>query len=205
MGENTRQHKKSYDELGFTDDYLFCRILMENEDLCIELAEMITGRTIKSILRTETQKSVQLSYDGKGIRFDVYFEDEENVVYDIEMQAVKKYDLSKRSRYYQGMVDLNVLSKGDGYDTLKDSYIIFICTFDEFGSGRHVYSFENLCIEDPQIRLRDGSHKVFLCRFRQERLLRKNERFSGLYRRQENIRKPLQTPAKRSREIQIAR
>lgn len=30
MGENTRQHKKSYDELGFTDDYLFCRILMEN-------------------------------------------------------------------------------------------------------------------------------------------------------------------------------
>ena len=43
------------------------------------------------------------------------------------------------------------------------------------------------------------------CRFRQERLLRKNERFSGLYRRQENKRKPLQTPAKRSREIQVAR
>ena len=41
--------EKTYDELEFTDDFLFCHILMENEDLCIELVEMITGRKIKSI------------------------------------------------------------------------------------------------------------------------------------------------------------
>ena len=33
---------KSYDELDFSDDFLFCHILMANEDLCIELVEMIT-------------------------------------------------------------------------------------------------------------------------------------------------------------------
>ena len=38
--------EKSYDELDFTDDFLFCRIMMENEDLCIEMAEMITGKTL---------------------------------------------------------------------------------------------------------------------------------------------------------------
>ena len=58
--------EKTYDELEFTDDFLFCHILMENEELCIELVEMITGRKIKSIVRLEGQKSIRLTYDGKG-------------------------------------------------------------------------------------------------------------------------------------------
>ena len=147
----------------FTDDFLFCHILMENEDLCIELVEMITGRKIKSIIKPESQKAIRLTYDGKGVRFDVYFEDEENVIYDIEMQASKKYNLRKRSRYYQGMIDLNILGKSKDYETLKDSYIIFICTFDEFGDERHLYTFENVCMENPEIKLDDGAHKIFLC------------------------------------------
>ncbi len=155
--------EKAYDELGFTDDYLFCRILTENEDLCVELAEMITGRKIRSLVRREEQKAIRLTEDGKGVRFDVYFEDEDNVVYDIEMQTTKKKNLSKRTRYYQGMLDLNILSKGDGYGKLKESYIIFICTFDAFGKGRHKYTFTNLCVEDTSISLEDGSHKIFLC------------------------------------------
>lgn len=155
--------EKTYDELEFTDDFLFCNILMANEDLCIELVEMITGRKVKSIVKSEDQKSIRLTYDGKGVRFDVYFEDEENVIYDIEMQTTRKYNLRKRTRYYQGMIDLNILSKGSNYNSLKETYIIFICTFDEFGDGRHIYTFENICKQNPKIRLNDGTNKIFLC------------------------------------------
>ncbi len=52
---------------------------------------------------------------------------------------------------------------GSFSNKLKESYVIFICTFDEFGKGRHVYSFENRCKEDLSIRLNDGTHKIFLC------------------------------------------
>ncbi len=155
--------EKSYDELDFTDDFLFCKIMMENEDLCIEMAEMITGRQIRMLVCTEDQKTIRLTRNGKGVRFDVYFEDDEKVIYDIEMQATKKKDLPKRTRYYQGMIDLNVLTKGDKYTLLRESYIIFICTFDEFEKGRHKYSFENACLEDPEVKLKDGTHKIFLC------------------------------------------
>ena len=68
-----------------------------------------------------------MTYDGKGIRFDVYTEDEKNTVYDIEMQTTSQKDLPKRSRYYQGMVDLNLIERGAKFKQLKNSYIIFIC------------------------------------------------------------------------------
>lgn len=61
------------------------------------------------------------------------------------------------------MIDLNILGKSREYETLKDTYIIFICTFDEFGDGRHKYTFENVCRENPEITLNDGTHKIFLC------------------------------------------
>ena len=51
------------------------------------------------------------------------------------MQVVNKKDLSKRSRYYQGMIDLNSIEKGELYNDLKDSIIIFICKFDPFKKG----------------------------------------------------------------------
>lgn len=37
--------------------------------------------------------------------------------------------------YCQGMIDLNILEKGEDYRNLKKSYVIFICTFDQYGKG----------------------------------------------------------------------
>lgn len=54
------------------------------------------------------------------------------------------------------------LDKGEPYWNLKKSYVIFICTFDLFGEGRHRYTFENRCREDYGIALGDEAIKMFL-------------------------------------------
>lgn len=82
---------------------------------------------------------------GKGVRLDVYVEDDWNTVFDLEMQIHMKRNLAKRMRYYQGMIDLNILEKGGDYNKLKKSYVIFICTFDLYGQGHHLHTFEYLC------------------------------------------------------------
>lgn len=51
----------------------------------------------------------------------------------VEMQAVTSLYLPKRTRYYQSMTDLQLVDKGQDYDTLNNSYIIFICLSDLFG------------------------------------------------------------------------
>lgn len=69
------------------------------------------------------------------------------------MQPTKRGHLPKRSRYYQGMIDLELIEKGELYDKLKRSYVIFICRFDLFGKNRCIYTFENRCVEDMDVAL----------------------------------------------------
>lgn len=45
---------------------------------------------------------------------------------------------------------------------MKNSFVIFICTFDPFKEGRHQYTFQNSCIENPNLLLGDDTTKVFL-------------------------------------------
>ena len=92
----------------------------------------------------------------------MYVKDEKEVVYDIEMQVSHTKELSKRSRYYQSMIDLQLIDKGQLYDELKRSYVIFICPFDLYGKRRHIYTFENICKEDGSISMGDEAVKIFL-------------------------------------------
>ena len=78
------------------------------------------------------------------------------------MQVSDTKELPKRSRYYQGMIDIQLIDAGQHYKKLNRSYIIFICPFDLYGKGRHIYTFENICKEDNSISMGDEAVKIFL-------------------------------------------
>ena len=153
---------RSYEELNFSDDFMFCKVLINNLDLCKELLELVLDVPIREIRISNSQKSIDITYDGKGVRFDVYVEDEANTVYDIEMQNITRKDLPKRMRYYQGMIDLNLIEKGSSYNELRKSYIIFICKEMPFEKNLPVYTFKNVCVQDNSISLGDDTVKVVL-------------------------------------------
>ena len=154
---------KTYEELTFVDDFIFCKVLTTNPHLCHELLELIIGRKVGQFTRLDKQQPIELTADGKGVRFDVYSEDDTGTVFDCEMQTTENRNLPKRSRYYQGMIDLNLIERGADYSELKKSYVIFICSFDAFGAGLHKYTFENVCKELPHMNLGDETSKIFLC------------------------------------------
>ena len=101
--------------------------------------------------------------NGRGVRFDVCLEGEEEVC-DIEMQNnVDRKVLPKRARYYQGAMDIDELKRSEDYTKLKKSYILFICREMPFeGKDLHKFTFRNVCVEDPELELGDGTCKIFL-------------------------------------------
>ncbi len=152
---------KQFDELTITDDFMFCKVLSHNEELCRELIELIMGKKIKILRRVDTQKSIEITRDGKGIRMDVVMEGDDTI-YDLEMQNSHKQELPRRSRYYQAMTDLDLMSRGMEYGKLSPSVIIFLCTFDPLGKGLSRYTVKPCIEEAPEVEYNDGTRKVFL-------------------------------------------
>lgn len=113
---------------------------MRNPELCKELLQRILPDiTIDHVEYPELQKGIKPDVDAKSVRLDVYVKDEKDTVYDIEMQTTDTKELPKRSRYYQSMIDLQLIDKGESYKKLNKSYVIFICLRDIFHKGRHIY------------------------------------------------------------------
>ena len=153
---------KAYEELTFSDDFMFCKVLSTDLELCKDILQLILGISIREVRLSEAQKTVEVRPEGRGVRFDVYVEDDNNTVFDLEMQRRDYSDLPKRSRYYQGMIDTNMIDRGALFKDLKRSYVIFVCLKDHFDAGLPMYTFENICIQDPKIKLGDDTTKVFL-------------------------------------------
>ena len=150
---------KSVEELTFTDDFMFGTI-MKHKPVCKGVLERLLHIKVGKIEYPSLQKTIAPFYESKGIRLDVYVA-ESSRVFDIEIQTSVPPDLPKRTRYYQSLMDVDCLLRGQSYAELKDSYVLFICTQDPFNKGLPVYTFENTCREESGLFLADKSYKVF--------------------------------------------
>ena len=142
-------------------NHIVFALVMRRKKLAIKCLERILNKKIADLQYIESEKTVEVSAQVHGVRLDVYCENEESV-YNIELQAYQTEDIPKRSRYYQDMMDMILLEKSDEYETLKKNIVIFICTFDPFKQGRHIYTFENRCVQDTELRLNDETTKIIL-------------------------------------------
>ena len=150
---------KPVEELTFTDDFMFGTV-MKNKVICKGVLERLLHIKVGKIEYPSLQKTIAPFYESKGIRLDVYVSDPERI-FDIEIQTSIPPSLPKRTRYYQSLMDVDNLLRGQSYADLKESYVIFICTQDPFGKGLPVYEFRNICTADGTLFLDDKSVKVF--------------------------------------------
>ena len=153
--------RKPFEELTIADNFMFCKV-MEHKAICKEFLEIVFRCKIEKITYLMSENTVTTNSSAKTIRLDVLVKDGSGSSYDLEMQVGNEYNIPKRMRYYQAVLDVAFLDKGYSYKGLNNSLIIFICLFDPIGNNRAVYTFENICIEDRSILLRDGTKKIIL-------------------------------------------
>ena len=148
---------KKFEDLTFTDHYMFEKVL-KNPEICKELLERLLKIQIERLEYPEVEKTISPYYETKGVRLDVYVKDN-NKVFDIELQNSTDSNLGLRTRYYQSMLDTDNLLKGQHYTELPDSYIVFICKNDPFEKELPIYTFQTVCIENPNLTIKDNAIK----------------------------------------------
>ena len=165
-----------WDAITIKNNFLFQETL-RNKSLCKQLLERVLHIQVKTIRYMETEKTMKAQLSSKNTRLDVYVEDKDGNVADIEMQttdtkSVINYDerdektiireLPLRTRYYQNIIGTNMLRRGMHYRELRKAYVIFICTFDPFGTGLPVYHFTYRCKENGNLQMGDLTENIFL-------------------------------------------
>jgi len=152
--------RKTLQDLTIKDNFLFGAV-MRVEENCKGFLEMVLGFPIARVVVSK-EKSIIYHPEYKGVRLDIYAEDENHTHYNVEMQVRKKKSLGKRSRYYHSQMVMEYLESGEEYETIPDTFVIFVCDFDPFGQGLYCYTFRNECQEDKSVRMEDGSNTIFL-------------------------------------------
>ena len=167
--ETEQQLEQKWKNATIANNFIFYKVMQNNEDVCKELLEILLQIKIDHIVM-HTEETIEIDYDKKGIRLDVYAEGSDKA-FDLEMQSTDKRELPERARYYQGVLDVQALSSGADYKELKDNYVIFICVPDIFERGLAKYTFENLCLENTEIKLNDRAYKYFFIASNYDKIL----------------------------------
>ncbi|WP_288516875.1 Rpn family recombination-promoting nuclease/putative transposase [uncultured Treponema sp.] len=152
---------EKWNSLTLANNFIFCKVLEENPDVCKELLEMLLDIKIDRIEQPKSEQTFKTDFDSRGIRLDVYVKDGTGRCFDIEIQTSNYMQLAKRARYYQGLMDVDSIQFGQEYSALKDSYVIFLCLGDAFGHRLPVYTFRYRAEEDKNILMNDGTVNIF--------------------------------------------
>ena len=161
-----RVDRSIIDDIKITDNILFTSVF-ENINIIKKFLEVILEFKITNITLKQKEKVIDRVGKSRGIRLDVYVEDVNSKIYDIEIQTSDEKNLLTRMRYYQGMIDTNHLEKGQDFNDLKNTYIIFICTFNYFkyiGLNDIMYKIQPTLIDlnNKKYNISDGSTKIII-------------------------------------------
>jgi predicted transposase/invertase (TIGR01784 family) len=109
----------------------------------------------------------------RSVRLDVLATDRAGRKINIEIQRSDKGAGRKRARYNSSMMDANLLQKGEDFDKLPETYVVFITECDVIGDGQPLYKIERY-ISGSGKKFEDGSHIRYEFHPQRVRLSRKN-------------------------------
>ena len=158
-----RKHQEDLQRLrGFRlldDDFL--TKCFEGDTASIELVlQIVLEKPDLKVLDVRTQVFVE-NLLNCSVRLDILAADSTGAKLNVEVQRSDKGAGRKRARYNSSMMDANLLKKGEDFDKLPETWVIFITENDVMGKGLPLYPIER-CFLGTGERFEDGSHILYV-------------------------------------------
>lgn len=125
---------------------LVLHIVLDMPTLTVE--EVHTQVFVGNLLHHSVTLDI-VARDGSGRRFNV------------EIQRTDKGAGGKRARFHSSMLDAQLLEKSADFDSLPETYVIFITERDTLKGGAPLYRFDRCNIETGE-PLGDGTHIIYV-------------------------------------------
>ena len=141
------------------DDFL--TKCFEGDTASIELVlQIVLEKLDLKVLDVRTQVFVE-NLLNRSVRLDILATDSTGAKLNVEVQRSDKGAGRKRARYNSSMMDANLLKKGEDFDKLPETWVIFITENDVMGKGLPLYPIEWRFLETGK-RFEDSSHILYV-------------------------------------------
>ena len=148
-------------ELRLMDDDFFSEALDGKTEAVEYILNTVLERDDIKVKSTKAQVEYK-SATKRSIKLDIQAEDVNGRLMDIEIQRSDRGSGVRRARFHSSMIDRALLSKGDDFEDLVDTYVIFITEKDKFGMGIPLYHIERKISEMDNALFGDGAHILYV-------------------------------------------
>jgi len=141
------------------DDFL--TKCFDGDTASIELVlQIVLEKPDLKVLDVHTQVFVE-NLLNRSVRFDILATDSTGIKINVEIQRADKGAGRKRARYNSSMMDAVLLKKGEDFDNLPETWVVFITENDVIGKGLPLYPVER-CFLGTGERFEDDSHILYV-------------------------------------------
>ena len=132
------------------DDTFFSAFFDDNAEDVQYILRIILDKPDLKVLKVQTQKSVENIY-GRSVRFDVFATDDNDKLYNIEVQRLNAGAIPTRTRYNSVMLDYHNLKKNAKFQEMPETFVIFITEHDVLEDGEQIYHVERMRLATKRI------------------------------------------------------
>ena len=115
-------------QADFTDDVMF-ELVMSQLEICRKFLKAVLPKLDFTKIKVVDQSHLKTDYLSKAGRLDIHCTDAYGNKFDIELQMTNEHNVAQRAKYYHTLMTNHMLTAGENYQSLRETYVIFLCPF----------------------------------------------------------------------------
>ena len=159
LEQRYERYKEKIKHFTIMNDIFMRNVLKELS--CTEyILQVIMNKKELKVIDQTLQKDYK-NLQGRSAILDCVAKDAENNFFNVEIQGENDGASPKRARYHCGLLDMNLLNPGNPFDSLLETYVIFITKNDVLGYNRPISHIQRRIKETEDI-FQDGQHILYV-------------------------------------------
>ena len=159
LEQRYERYKEKIKHFTIMNDIFMRNVLKETA--CTEyILQVIMNKKELKVIDQTLQKDYK-NLQGHSAILDCVAKDAENNHFNVEIQGENDGASPKRARYHCGLLDMNLLNPGELFDSLPETYIIFITKNDVLGYNQPISHIQRRIKETEDI-FQDGQHILYV-------------------------------------------
>lgn len=143
------------------DDSFMRKMFKDNIPLTELVLRIILDKDDLKVTRVVTQSDLVKLVGARSLSLDIDATDAEGRKIDLEVQRSDRGAGPKRARYHLSAMDVENLERGQDFDQLPETYVIFITENDLVGGGQPLYRIERINVTSGA-PFQDEAHIVYV-------------------------------------------